>query len=482
MKGIISNEKRLGEERLGKLLLQFSIPAIIGMMSISMYSVIDRIFVGQVVGPHAIAGISLTFPISLMMMACGMLVGIGSGAAISIRLGQQKKDEAEEILGNAFTLLLMVSFITTILGLWLAGPLLTLFGSGPQTLVYGKQFISIIMAFSVFQFIGFGLNGSIASSGNPKISMMTMIINALLNIVLLVVFIGFLGWGVRGSAYATVIAQGVSAVWTLAFFRSKRGVLRLRLSKMRLRKRAVSAILGIGMGPFTLQLGSSLVLLVLNKQLYLYAGADGDMAIGAMGVIFAVTMFLVMPMIGISRGSQPIIGYNFGANKIDRVKRAFKLTVIVSTIYAVIMAIVIQLIPHALIQLFSRDPQLVKIGTDGIRLYLLMVPFLGYLVMGANFFLAIGKYIESMILNLSRQVLILVPLLLILPRFFGLRGVWMAMPLSDVVALGLTTTLLLRQFSRLSRPLDTQPVHKGVAVDAEITDPYCAGDASENAL
>ncbi len=476
MSAMRPNEKRLGESPIGKLLFEFSLPAIVGMMVISMYSVVDRIFVGQVVGPLAISGISLTFPISLLMMACGMLVGIGAGASISIKLGQQKKDEAEEILGNAFMLLLIVAGLTTGLGLMFLGPLLSLFGAGEQTMAYGKQFISIIMAFSIFQFIGFGLNGSISASGSPKVSMMTMVINASLNIILLTIFIGVFRWGVRGSAVATVIAQGVSAIWVLVHLRGKNATLKLRFSQMRLRKRAVSMILGIGMGPFTLQLGSSLIILFLNRQLYLYGG---DLAIGAMGAIFAVTMFLVMPIMGLSHGVQPIIGYNFGANNNDRVWRAFKLAVIVGSIHTMVVAVIIQCIPHALIQVFSKDPELVRIGTQGIRIYLLMIPFSGFLTLGANFFLAIGKPIQSMILNLSRQVLILLPLIFILPRFFGIRGVWMAVPISDGIALCFTTFLLVRQFATLKKTDAGETKSPVVEIDPKIEEPYSPLEASE---
>ncbi len=472
------NEKRLGEESIGKLLLQFSLPAIIGMMVISMYSVVDRIFVGQVVGPLAITGISLTFPLAILMMAFGMLIGIGTGATISIKLGQQKKEEAEVALGNAFTLLLIIAFLTTTIGLFFLDPVLQILGANSGALVYAKQFIQIIMAFSVFQFIGFGLNGSMSASGNPKFGMMTMLMNAVINIVLLIVFIGFFGWGIRGSAFATAIAQGCSAIWVLSFFRGKKTTIRLRFRNMRLRKDIVKKILSIGLAPFTLQLGSSLVILVLNKQLF---AISGDMGVAALGAIFPVTMFLVMPIIGLSQGAQPIIGYNYGAKKIDRLKKAFLISVTIASIHAIVMSIIVQLFPHFFIQMFSQDKALVAIGTHGIRIYLAMMPFVGFLILGANFFTAIGKAPQSMFLNLSRQVIFFVPLLLILPHYFGINGVWLAMPLSDITALVLTTILLIRQFKHLTPDKDDIIAAESV-ISPDITEPYCISEASEQAL
>jgi Na+-driven multidrug efflux pump len=252
------NAKRLGEEPIAKLLVGFSAPAIVGTIVTSMYSVIDRIFVGHVVGPFAIAGMGLTFPISLVLMAFGMLIGIGTSARISISLGRKDIEGANRILGNAFSLVLIASVALTATGIALLDPILSLFGSSPDTLPYARQFIGIILLGTVFQFIGFGLNGVIGAEGHPRISMMTMLLNASLNVVFLALFIYVLGWGVRGSALATLIAQAASAAWVFSFLRSKKSMLKIKLRHMRLDRRIVAGIVSIGMAPFAMQMAGAL--------------------------------------------------------------------------------------------------------------------------------------------------------------------------------------------------------------------------------
>lgn len=440
--------RRLGTEPVIKLLVGFSLPAIVGTIVTSMYSVIDRIFVGQVVGPLAIAGMGLTFPISLVLMAFGMLIGIGTSARISISLGRQDTSGAEKILGTAFTLVLFTAFSLTILGTVFLDPILSLFGSSPDTLPYARQFIGIILLGAVFQFTGFGLNGVIGAQGHPRISMMTMVINALLNIILLIVFIYYLGWGVRGSALATLIAQAASAIWVFAFLRSKRSMLKIRLKHMIPDWKIVMGIVSIGMAPFAMQIAGSVVNAILNRGLKEYGG---DMAVGAMSAIFSLTMLLVMPVIGINHGMQPIAGYNYGARKYDRVKRTLLLAMTGATAHLAVMTFLIQGFPHFFIQLFSTDPELVEIGTAGIGKFLLALPLAGIQIVGAHFFLAIGKAGKSLLMNLLRQVIILIPALLILPRFFGLTGVWYSMPLADFIAVCITGAFILHELGRLDR-------------------------------
>ncbi|MBP7584716.1 MAG: MATE family efflux transporter [Spirochaetes bacterium] len=448
------NAKRLGEEPILKLLVGFSAPAIVGTIVTSMYSVIDRAFVGQVVGPLAIAGMGLTFPISLVLMAFGMLIGIGTSARVSIHLGQRNVEGAERILGNAFTLILCASLALSVTGLALLDPILSLFGSSPDTLPFARQFISIILLGTLFQFVGFGLNGVIGAEGHPRIAMMTMLLNAAVNIVLLVLFVYVLGWGVRGSALATLIAQASSAAWVFLFLRSPRSMLKIRLRNMRLDRAIVMGIVSIGMAPFAMQLAGSFVNAILNRGLKEYGG---DMAVGAMSAIFSLAMLLVMPVIGINHGMQPIAGYNFGARRPDRVIRTLKLAMIGATIHLMVMYACIMAFPHFFIRIFSEDPGLVETGTRGIRLFLLALPFVGVQILGANFFLAIGRAGMSLILNLLRQLIILIPALLTLPRFFGLDGVWIAIPFADFLAFCVTGAFVLRETRRLKSARPSAP-------------------------
>ncbi|HNV49021.1 MAG TPA: MATE family efflux transporter, partial [Spirochaetota bacterium] len=330
-----------------KLLVGFSAPAIVGTIVTSMYSVIDRIFVGLVVGPLAIAGMGLTFPISLVLMAFGMLIGTGTAARVSISLGQKDLASAERILGNGISLVLIASLSLTVSGLIFLDPILSLFGGSPATLPYARQFIGIILLGAVFQFLGFGLNGVISAQGHPRIAMMTMILNAALNIVLLILFIYGFGWGVRGSALATLIAQATSAAWVMGFLRSRRSMLRIRLRNMRLDRRIVLAIASVGMAPFAMQFTGSFVNAILNRGLKEHGG---DMAVGAMSAIFSLAILLVMPVIGINHGMQPIVGYNFGAQKYDRVKKTLTLAIAGATIHLSAMFALVQIGPEFFIR------------------------------------------------------------------------------------------------------------------------------------
>jgi len=300
----------------------------------------------------------------------------------------------------------------------------------------------------VFQFIGFGLNGVIGAQGHPRVSMMTMVLNAVINIVLLIVFINHLGWGVRGSALATLIVQAASAAWVFGFLRSKRSMLKIRLRHMRPDRMIAMGIASIGMAPFAMQVAGSAVNAILNRGLKEYGG---DMVVGAMSAIFSLTMLLVMPVIGINHGMQPIAGFNYGAKKYDRVKRTLLLAMAVATAHLAMMTALIQGFPHFFIRLFSADPELVDIGTSGIRKFLLALPLAGIQLVGAHFFLAIGKAGKSLVMNLLRQVIILIPALIMLPRFFGLAGVWYSMPLADFIAVCITGVFILYELGHLDR-------------------------------
>ena len=447
----MDRSKQLGEEKIGKLLLKFSIPAIIGMLVNGLYNIVDRVFVGRGVGSLALSGIAISFPITLAIMAFGMLIGIGATSVISIRLGQQKREEAERIVGNAFILLVGITLTISLLGYLFMDPLLVSFGASPDVLPYAKDYIRIILIGAVFQSIGFGMNNFIRAEGNPKIAMYTMILGAVLNTILNPIFIFGLHLGVAGSALATVISQFVTSVWVLYYFLGSRAMLKLRLRNLKLEWIYVKDILAIGISPFSMQLVGSFVTVFLNKSLASYGG---DIPIAAMGIITSIAMLVFMPIFGIGQGAQPILGYNYGARNYDRVKQTLKLTVFAATGVMSLGFLIVELFPVALMSLFSKDPELIRVGASGMRIYLMMLPIIGFQVAVVGYFQATGKPRKSLFLSLSRQLIFLVPLLWILPRFYDLTGVWLSAPISDLCSAALTALWLYNDLKQLDQPQD----------------------------
>lgn len=444
----MDRSKQLGEEKVGKLLLKFSIPAIVGMLVNALYNIVDRIFVGKGVSELAITAITVAFPISIIIMAFGMLVGIGAAATVSIKLGQKRKDEAEEILGNAFTLIIIVSLGVTILGLIFMDPLLKIFGASEAALPLAKQFISIILIGALLQNVGFGLNNIIRSEGNPKMAMSTMLIGAILNTIFNPIFIFVLHTGVRGSALATIVSQTVCSIWVIQYFTKGKSTLKLKAKNFKLKKGIVRQIVSIGLSPFLMQLAASIITIILNKGLATYGG---DTAIAAMGIINSVSMLILMPIFGINQGSQPIIGFNYGAKNFARVKKALKLAILAATTISTTGFILVELFPRQIIGIFisGTGSELLSIGSRGIRIYLMMLPIIGFQIVSSNYFQAVGKAKISIFLSLSRQVIVLLPLIIILPQILKLDGVWIAGPSSDFIASLITGMFLIRELKKL---------------------------------
>lgn len=443
----MDQSKQLGEEKVLKLLLKFSIPAIVGMLVNALYNVVDRIFVGNGVGSLGIAGITIAFPIMVFMMACSMLIGLGANSLISIRLGEDKKEEAELIMGNAFVLLFIQALLVAIVGSLLLNSLLKVFGASEAVLPYAKDYTQIILWGGIFQSIGFGMNHFIRSEGNPKIAMFTMLIGAILNTILDPLFIFVFNWGIKGAALATVISQAVSAVWVLYHFLGGRSTLKFKSKNLKLNFSIAKNIVALGSAPFAMQLAASLLNVVMNKTLTTYGG---DIAISGMGVVMSISTLILMPIFGINQGSQPIIGYNYGAKNYDRVKEALKLAIIGATGISILGYIGTQLFPAQMVAFFNpEDAELIAFGTRAIRIYLALVPIIGFQIVSANYFQAVGKPRQAGFLSLSRQVLVLIPALLILPRFFGLDGALMAGPVADLVASILTGIWITMELKRL---------------------------------
>lgn len=425
----MDRSKQLGQEKIWKLLVSFSVPAIVGMLVNALYNIVDRIFVGRGVGRLAIAGITIGFPLMIILMAFGMLVGLGATALISIRLGEDRREEAEHIMGNALTLVIVIMLALTIFGLIFLEPLLGLFGASPEVMPYAKGYMKIILIGAVFQGIGFGMNNLIRAEGNPRIAMLTMLIGAILNTILDPIFIFIFKWGVEGAAIATVLSQAVSSIWVLAYFVRGKGVLKVKKENLPLKMTVVLSIFSIGFAPFMMQLAASAVAAILNGQLKNFGG---DIAISAMGIVNSVSTIILMPIFGINQGSQPIIGFNYGAGQYDRVKKTFKYASIAATILVILWYGAINIFPSQIVSLFAKgDRDLIDISVNGMKIFFAVLPFIGFQIISANYFQAVGKPKQAAILSLLRQVVLLIPALLILPKYFGLNGVWLATPFAD---------------------------------------------------
>lgn len=443
----MDHSKQLGEDSISTLLIKFSTPAIVGMTVSALYNIVDRIFVGRGVGSLAIAGTTIVFPITLIIIAFSMLVGMGAASLISIRLGEKEKEEAELIAGNALLLLIILSFALSIPGLLFLTPLLQLFGASNDVLPYASDYLRIILLGTVLFGISLGMNNFIRAEGNPRTSMYTMLVAAVANIILDYCFIFILGLGIKGAALATVIAQGISAVWVSHYFIWGRSFLKIRWRNLKPAPLVIKQIFKMGFAPFAMQLVDSVKQVVLLKSLGIYGG---DLAISAMGIIFSISTILVMPVIGISQGAQPIIGYNYGAGQHKRVKEALKSAIAASTLILSLGFVSSRLFPEAIVSLFAKsDMTLITLGSHGLLMVFLFLPVVGFQVVGSIYFQSVGKPKQATILTLSRYILLYIPALLILPKFWGLEGVWRAAPVADLGSFILTGILLFYELKRL---------------------------------
>ena len=440
----MENQQALGTESVGKLLLKYSVPAIIGMMVNALYNVVDRIFIGNIpgVGPLAITGVGVTMPIMSITLAFAMLIGIGCTTNISIKLGQGKKEKAERLIGNAVTLAVIIGLLISVLGLTFSNQILHLFGASDQTLYYAKSYIYIILAGTVFNTLGFTLNNTIRGDGNPKLAATIMVVGCITNVILDAVLIFVFNLGIQGAAIATVISQIVTALWGLMYYVKGKSNLTFEKSSLKLDKSLVKSIIAIGIAPFSMQIATSLVQVISNNALKMYGG---DLAIGAMATISSISMIFLMPIFGLNQGSQPIIGFNYGAKKYDRANKAFKISALISIVILTAGWVLVQLSPETVIGMFNKDPKLMDISVNGIRIYLFMIPIIGISITGSNYIQSVGKAKIATVLSLLRQVILLIPMILILPNFFGLNGVWYASPISDFLSTAITAYILYRE-------------------------------------
>jgi putative MATE family efflux protein len=440
----MNQTKELETESIGKLLFKFSVPAITGMIVNALYNIVDRIYIGHIngVGSDALSGLAITFPISVIIMAFGMLVGMGASAVISIRLGEKNKESAENILGNALILITIITLVVSLLGVLFLDKFLILFGASENTLPYAKAYIRIILMGAVFQNIGFGINNIIRAEGNPKMAMLTMVFGAIINIILDPILIFGFNMGIEGAAIATIIAQAFNTLWVLKYFTFKNSgsILKIKKVNLKLRLNILKDIFAIGISPFSMQIASSAVAILYNRGLYSYGG---DLAVAAMGILNSISMIIFMPIFGISQGMQPIIGYNYGAKLYERVLKVLKLSIVSGTCIAIMGFALVQIFSKLLIGVFvGNNPELINLGSRGLRIDLIFLPILGFQILGASYFQAINEAKTSMILSILRQVIVLIPLIFILPIFFELDGLWLSQPVADIIATALTAFFL----------------------------------------
>ncbi len=441
-----NSPNKLGTEKIGKLLWEFSVPAIITTTATSLYNIIDRIFIGHGVGPMAIAGLALTFPLMNLAAAFGSLVGTGAATMVSIRLGQKDKDGATNILGNSVFLNFVIGIIYTIVMLTLLEPILYFFGASKETLPYAKDFMQIILAGNIFTHLYMGLNNIIRASGYPKKSMVVTLLTIGVNIILAPLFIFAFKWGISGAAFATVCAQFTGTLWAVIHFSRKNSYVRFRRGHFKPKVKIILDIFSIGMSTFIMFISLSLVIIVMNMILEKYGG---DFAIGAFGIVSAVQGLFAMIVLGFNQGMQPIAGYNYGAKQFERVKMVFRKTIIAGISVTSFGFIISQLFPYFIASAFTSDRNLIELTSTGLHLIFAVYPIVGFQMVTSNFFQLIGHARVSIILSLSRQVIFFLPALIILSHLFQLNGAWLATPAADILSTLLAYFILKHQIKKI---------------------------------
>ena len=446
--GVQGNLNKLATGKIGRLLWDYSLPAVVGMLVVSLYNVIDRIFIGQGVGTEAIAGLAITFPVMNVSTALGVLIGAGASARVSIMLGAKDQGGAETVLGNALVLILInATLYLTVFAIFI-DDILGAFGASAATLPYARDFMAWIMPGMLVMNVSFSFNNVMRASGYPVKAMLTMFLGAGCNLVLAPIFIFVLDMGIKGAAIATDIAMTISAVWVMSHFFKRSSTLRFRRGTFRLRRSIVIGIIGIGAAPCVVNLAGSAINIIINRSLYAYGS---DNAVAAAGIFTTYTSLLVMVVIGICQGMQPILGYNYGAGLYSRLRRTFWLAVAWGSAVCCIGCAFGLTFPSLVARAFTTDAELIAVTSRAFSIALLAFWAVGFQVVATTFFQSIGKAGKSIFLSLTRQVLFLIPLLLTLPRTMGLDGVWSSFPLSDLCATVVTAAMVWWQLRQIDR-------------------------------
>lgn len=439
---------KLGTEPVGKLLLQYAMPAIVAMSAASLYNIVDSIFIGQGVGPLAISGLAITFPFMNLSSAFGAAVGVGASTLISVKLGQKDYKTAENILGNTVTLNLIIGIAFSVVSLLFLDPILKFFGASEATLPYARDYMLIILIGNVFSHMYFGMNAVLRAASKPKQAMYATIFTVVMNTLLDYIFIMQFGWGIQGAAYATVLAQVMALMWQLHLFNNKKELLHFERGTFRLRKDLVKNIISIGISPFAMNACACMIVIFINQQLVRY-GSDLD--VGAYGIANKVSFVFLMFVLGINQGMQPIVGYNYGSQQLDRMIRVVKLSIMSATLVVIIGWLIGMFAPYYCARAFTKDATLIRLGMKAIRLSMMLYPVIGSQMVTAFFFQSIGKVKVSIFLSLSRQLIFLLPGLIIFPLFAGVDGVWYAMPFSDGFAAIIAALMLISYMKKFKK-------------------------------
>ncbi len=450
----ISREVDLGKEPIGRLLLVLAIPTIASQVINALYNMVDRMYIGHIpeIGAAALTGVGVSFPIIMIVSAFAALVGMGGAPQASIAMGRKDHDKAEKILGNCFTSLAVVAVILTIIVLVFKTPLLYLFGASSNTISYAEDYIEIYAVGTIFVQMTLGLNMFISAQGFSMISMLTVVIGAVTNIILDPVFIFGFHMGVQGAAVATVLSQALSAVWAVKFLTGKSTVLHLKKKCMKIERKVMAPCVALGVAPFIMQSTESVLVLCFNSSLLKYGG---DMAVGAMTILSSIMQFAMLPLQGLTQGGQPIISYNYGARNVERVKKGFKLLLIACLCYSTLMWAAAQLVPQLLVMIFTNDPQLMKLAVWALRIYMAGVLLMGAQVACQQTFIAFGNAKISTFLAIFRKIIVLIPMIYILPVFMKdkVLGVFMAEPIADTIAVCTTCVMFFISFKKLIKKM-----------------------------
>ena len=446
----------LGTESIGKLLIQYSVPAIIASVATSLYNIIDSIFIGQGVGPLAISGLAITFPLMNLVIAFCMFIAAGGAAISSIYLGQKDYRRATNVLSNVVKLSFIHSIVFGGLSLLFLDEILYFFGATDSTIEYAREFMRIILYGTPISYIFIVLNNLMRATGYPKKAMILALLSVLVNIILAPIFIFVLNWGIGGAALATICGQAISLVWHIIHFREKSSFVHFDKNHNKFSWSIIKNVYSIGLSPFLMNVCACIVVIFINKALLETGGNDGELAVGAYGIVNRVGMLFVMIVFGITQGMQPILGYNYGANNWERVKRTLNIGFIVGLLVTTLGFIVGELIPQQIASLFANDDILIDISTTGFRISFMFFAVIGGQIVIQNFFQSIGKPMISIFLSLTRQLLFLIPTLLIFPRIWGVEGVWTSLAVSDILAFIVATITLIIIMRRKNKNLIQQ--------------------------
>ncbi|THG44973.1 MATE family efflux transporter [Muribaculum caecicola] len=448
------NPVALGTKSITQLLVQYSVPAIIASVATSLYNIVDSIFIGRGVGPMAIAGLAITFPLMNLVIAFCTLIAVGGATITSIFLGQKNIQRATDVTNNVMSLCLIHSIVFGGLTLIFLDPILYFFGATEETIPYAREFMRIILLGTPIAYVFIGLNNLMRATGYPKKAMISALLSVAVNVVLAPLFIFVFDWGIGGAAFATVCGQFTAFVWVLHHFLSKSSYIHLKFNARWITRSIISRIYSIGMSPFLMNVCACIVVIFINRALLNYGGAEANLAVGAYGIVNRTTMFFVMIVFGVTQGMQPILGYNYGASMWPRVKRTLNIGIWAGVAITFIGFVLTESFPDTISAMFTSDEILIRLARNGFRIYFICYPLVGCQIVIQNFFQSIGKPRLSIFLSLTRQLIFLIPMLVLLPRYYGVDGVWASMAASDMLSFFLAIITLWVMMKRLNRHFD----------------------------